>query len=94
MTTLVDALVPNAIIWSVPTDVNLPQTSLILTYLYLLLRSRTPRIKTRLSLATLNYFVTQKSLATYLYLTKNKTLYLKAGAFKSKTNFKLILIIF
>jgi hypothetical protein len=52
------------------------------------------RIKTRLSLVIFNYLITQKNLVTYLYLTKNKTLYLKANAFKLKTNFKLILIIF
>jgi hypothetical protein len=52
------------------------------------------KVETRLSPATPNHLVTQKSLATYLYLTKDKTLYLKAGAFKSRTNFKLMLIIF
>jgi hypothetical protein len=93
MTTLADAPVLNTTIRSVSTDVNLFQTFLILTYLYLLLKSLTLRVKTRLSLATLNYLVTQKSLATYLYLTKDKILYSKAGAFKSRTNFELILII-
>jgi hypothetical protein len=92
--TLADAPVPNATIRSVLTDVNLPQTSLILTYLYLLLKSLTLRVKTRLSPATSNHLVIQRSLATYLHLTKDKTLHLKAGAFKSRTNFELILIIF
>jgi hypothetical protein len=51
------------------------------------------KIKTHLSLATLNYLVTQRNLTTSFYLTKDKTLCLKANAFKLKTNFKLILII-
>jgi hypothetical protein len=93
VTTLVNAFVPDATIWSVLTDVNLPQTFLISTYLYLLLKSLTLRVETRLSLATPNYLVTQRSLVTYLHLTKDKTLYLKAGASKLRTNFKLILII-
>jgi hypothetical protein len=52
------------------------------------------KVKIHLSPAILNYLIIQKSLATYFYLTKNKTLYLKANAFKLRTNFKLILIIF
>jgi hypothetical protein len=91
--TLADAPVPDATIRSVPTDVNLPQTSPISTYLYLLLRSLTPRVETRLSPATPNHLVTQRSLATHLHLTKDKTLHSKAGASKSRTNFELMLII-
>jgi hypothetical protein len=64
-----------------------------LTYLYLLLKSLTLRAETRLSPATPNHLVTQRSLATHLYLTKDKTLHSKAGAFKSRTNFELMLII-